>query len=376
MSRTLTVYGALALLGVVTVGWCSRSPAHSVDVAAATRGPLRITVATNGTVEPIDETIVRARLDGRIVEIPEPGTLVHSGRVVLRIDDGPVAAALSESRSERLALLDSLRVAEDELDRVRKRAASDEELFEHGAITKTHFAETRASLESAEARVLHLKEEVPLRVAGLDLRIQELSAQKEAAVVQSPHAGTVYRTEYKSGATVTAGDPVMRIADLERLRIRMNVDQADLGRVNPGQRVRITANAYPGRSWSARVSEVVPHVVVKDSRAVADGLAPVAPPSEGLVPGMTVDVEILVEDVTGALQVPARAVFSNAGDPFVYQVRRGRARSVPVRLGRASATAVEILEGVGPDDVVVMGPVNGIRDGDRVEIRRQDDRGS
>jgi RND family efflux transporter MFP subunit len=217
---------------------------------------------------------------------------------------------------------------------------------------------------------------VPLRVAGLDLRLEELAAQKGAAVIRAPFFGTVYRTEHKPGATVQVGDPVLRIADLENLRVRMNIDQVDLGRVRSGQAVRITSNAYTDRAWDARVSEIVPHVVLQDGRAVAYGLAPVDPPSEGLLPGMTVDVEVLVDDVGEALQVPARAIFTAGGRPFVYRVDGGRVRATPVSLGRSSTTAVEILEGIEVQDVVVVGPANGLGDGDRVELGSADERRS
>lgn len=376
LSARLWLVGLVAIGLVAGVGWCARTPAHRISAAEAVRSNLRITVSTNGTIEPIDDTIVRARLDGRIVAIPEPGTKVERGAVILQLDDGPVSAELSEARSKRLALEDSLRRARDELARVSERAATDERLYEQGALTRSSYQESQAALRAAQAQVEHLEREVPLGVAALDLRINELAAQKEAATVAVAAAGTVYRTEHKPGATVRAGEPVLRIADLERLRVRMNIDQVDLGRVRAGQLVSITSNAYPGRVWSARVSDIVPDVVVKANRAVADSLAPVEPPSEGLVPGMTVDVEVLVEEVAGALQVPARAIFTSAGQPFVYRVEGGRARVTPVSLGRSSATAVEVIEGLDAADLVVMGPANGLRDGDRVDLQREDERGS
>jgi RND family efflux transporter MFP subunit len=301
---------------------------------------------------------------------------VERGAVLLRLDDGPVSAELSEARSKRLALDDSLRQARDELDRVSERATTDERLYRQGALTRSRYQESQAALKSAQAHVSHLEQEVPLSVAALDLRINELAAQKEAATVLAALAGTVYRTEHKLGATVRAGEPVLRIADLESLRVRMNIDQVDLGRVRAGQLVAISSNAYPGRSWSARVSDIVPHVVLRANRAVADGLSPVEPPSEGLVPGMTVDVEVLVEEVAGALQVPARAIFTTAGSPFVYRVEKGRARVTPVSLGRSSATAVEVVEGLEVADLVVIGPANGLRDGDRVDLGSGDERSS
>lgn len=136
--------------------------------------------------------------------------------------------------------------------------------------------------------------------------------------------------------------------------------------------MRVTSNAYPDRSWSAVVSELVPHVVVKDNRSVAEGLALVRPPTEGLVPGMTVDVDIVVDDVAETLQVPPTAVYTADGDPYVYRVEGGRAERTPVVLGRSSVQAVEILQGLETDDRVIVSASNGLTDGTRVEAHLRD----
>jgi HlyD family secretion protein len=360
-------------LGILLLWWLTCKPAVQVTATRAREGPLAARVITNGKVEPIEEAEVRARLDGRIVDIPEPGTRVAEGEVALRIDAGPVSAELAKARSERLAAKESLREARAALARIRERAAADRQLFEQGAITREHHGETAATLRDARARVVFLEEEVPLRVVSLDLRIEELEAQHASAEMRAPFDGTVYRTVRRKGQAVQVGDPILWIADLERLRVRANIDQVDLGRVKSGQRVRITSNAFPERSWSGLVSEVIPHVVVRESRSISEGLARVEPPTEGLVPGMSVDVEIVVAESLSALHVPAEAVFTANGAPFVFRIKRGRARKSPVTLGLETVTAVEVVEGLEPEDRVVVGPLRGLEDGDRVDARMRDD---
>jgi len=363
----LAAGGGLLFLGLL----CARHPAVPVEAAAARRAQLTVEVNTNGKIEPVPaaEVRVHARLPGRIIEIPEPGTRVDVGDTVLRIDDGPVASELAAARSERLAALEALRAARDTFERVRRKADIDRDLFEQGALVRQRHAESQAALEEASSRLANLKREVPLRVASLDLRIEDLSAQREAATLEAPFAGTVYRTEFKKGEMVHIGDPILWLADLTRLRVRANIDQVDLGRVRAKQRMRITSNAYPDRSWSARVSELVPHVIVRDNRSVSEGLALVDPPTDGLVPGMNVDVDVIVDDVPDALQIPATAVYTEDGQPFVYRIAEGRALWTPVTLGRSSIGAVEILGGLQVKDQVIVGSSNGLRDGSRVEAR-------
>jgi RND family efflux transporter MFP subunit len=363
----------LALAGGFVPVWCARSPRPEVDGAAAWRGPLRVQVATNGKVEPVYDIEVRARLDGRIVDIPDDaGGKVQTGAEVARLDAGPVAAELATAESNRLAALEALRAARAAAAQARERAGTDAALYRQGALTRQAYQVSQTALHEAEAQLAFQEHDVPLRVGSLELRIKELQAQSEATVVRAPFDGTIYKTQAKRGEMVHVGDPLLWLADLEHLRLRANVDQVDLGRVQPGERIIVTANAFPSRSWSGVITELVPHVVMKDSRSISEGLARLDPPTDGLVPGMIVDVEIVVAEAPNALQVPAEAVFYQNGEPFVYRIDGGRARVTPVTLGLSSVTATEITRGLEDGALVVTGRAASLADGMRVDVRRTD----
>lgn len=354
----------------------TRGRVPRVRVAEVHRAPLVIQVSTNGVVEPIDDREVRARLDGRVIEIVDPGTVLRNGEVMVRLDEGSVASELEAARSERLTALDALRTARASLDLARRRFAADSHLHAEGALTSEHWRESRAAFQEAQARVAFLQGEVPVRVAALELRIRELEEQKDGAVVTAPFGGTVYSTSVRRGETVRAGALLLRFADLSRLRVRTNVDQVDLGTVREGQRAIVLSNAYPGREWVARIDEITPHVVLKENRLVAEALAGVTSPVDGLVPGMTVDVEIVVQESDDVLQVPAEAVFDEGPGPFVFAVREGKVRRAPIRVGARSATAVEVIAGVEAGERVVAGPPGGIQEGMRVKAQGNDGEGS
>lgn len=351
---------------------CGRAAEPVVRVAEVRSAPLRVVVSTNGKVEPIEDAEVRARLDGRVVEIPDPGTRVERGAPLLRIDATAAGAQLATAQSDRLAAQEALRAGRNDLELARQRFETDRELFRQGAITRQRFDESESSYRDAAARAASLSREVPLRLDALDLRIRELSEQQRAAQTASPVSGTVYRTDAKKGQMVRVGDPLLAIADLAHLRVRANVDQVDLGRVGPGARVHVTSNAYPGRSFAGRVSEVVPSVVVKESRAVSETLAVLDPPTDGLVPGMTVDLEIIVAESPDTLQVPADAVVRRGSETLVFKVDGSRVRATPVRVGLSSVTAAQVLEGLAAGDLVVVGGDQGLEDGARVEVRKPD----
>ena len=368
---------ALWLLPLVVVlvtvrAWCGRTAAPSVQTVAARRAPLRVVVSTNGKIEPVDDIEVRARLDGRVVRIPDPGKAVAAGDEMVRFDDGPVAGQVAAAESERLAALESLRVARATAAERLDRVTTDRTLQREGALTREVLAQSERAAREAAAQVEFLEHDVPLRVAALNKRIAELRAQQQASVVTAPFAGTIYKTQAKKGEMVHLGDPLLWLADLEHLRVRANVDQVDLGRVRPGQPVRVTANAFQGRAWNGTVSEVVPNVVVKESRSVSESLARLEPPTDGLVPGMTVDVEIVVAEDPNTLQVPAEAVQTQGRESFVYRVDGRRLRRTLVRTGLTSVSAVAIAEGLDEGALVVVGPTEGLADGMRVTPERRD----
>jgi HlyD family secretion protein len=354
----------LALIAVPFV--CGRAEPPAVQTVAVKRQPLRVVVSTNGKVEPVDDIEVRARLDGRVVDIPDPGKRVAAGEPMVQFDAGPVAGEVAAAESERLSALESLRVARATAAERRQRFATDATLYREGALTRDAYEQSERAAKEAEAQVSYLEREVPLRVAGLEKRIAERRAQQDATVTRAPFAGTIYKTQAKKGALVALGEPVLWLADLDHLRVRANVDQVDLGRVQPGQRVVISANAFPGRRWSGAISELVPNVVVKESRSVAEGLARLDPPTDGLVPGMTVDVEIVVAEAPDVLTLPSEAVINEGDHSYVFLLNGRRLRKTPVTTGLSSVSEVAITSGLEDGAVVVAGPPAGLSDGMKV----------
>jgi len=370
----LALCGALlSAVGVTAMG-CNRRPRVEAPVIAARRAALRVEVATNGSVEPVNDVEIRSRVDGRIIEIPdEAGRRVNAGEEIVRFDAAPIAAELAAAESERLAALEALRAARAKAAQVRERAAADARLFQQAALTREAYSASQMALQDAEAQLAYQERDVPLRVASLELRIKALTAQRDAAVVRAPFAGTIFQVIAKRNQMVRLGDLLLRLGDLDHLRVRANIDQVDLGRVQPGQRIVVSANAFPGRSWDGVITELAPHVVLKESRSVAEGLARLDPPTDGLVPGMIIDVQVIVAEAPNALQVPAQAVFYRNGQAYVYQVDGNRVHATPVQLGLTSVTASEVTSGLSDGALVVAVPPEGLEDGMVVDVRRIDE---
>jgi HlyD family secretion protein len=369
MPKRILIVVALVAAALAVPLWLARDPVVAVRVATATRGPLAMKVATNGTVEPIDDFEVRARLDGRVLEIREAGDSVAAGDIVVRIDPGPTAAALQASRSQRLEAEEALRAARDHLARTERTYALDSRLHRESALARERLVESESTLNEARARVGFLEQEVPLRLESLALKIEDLESQLDGTAVVAPITGTVYHATADAGEVVRRGHLLVALADLGRLQVRTNVDQVDLGKVRAGNPIEVFANAYPDRVWAGQITEIVPRVEMRENRAVAEAVAEIVAPVEGLVPGMNVDVEIVVRTAENVLQVPSEAIFAAGEGPFVYRVEAGRIVARPVTIGLSSFDAVEIARGIEADDVVVLGPAAALRDGMRITPR-------
>ena len=375
MPKRILVAVVLVAAALAVPLWLARDPVAAVRVATAQRGPLVMKVATNGTLEPVEDFEVRARLDGRIVEIREAGDQVAAGAVLLRIDEAPTAAALQAARSRQLEAEESLRAARDQLARTERTFAVDERLRRERALAEDRFVESRAALDEARARVAFLEREVPLRVESLALRIRDLEDSLAGTIVTAPFAGTVYVAAAEVGEVVRSGQALLSLADLGRLQVRTNVDQVDLGKVRPGNAIEVFSSAHADRVWAGRITSLVPRVEMRNNRAVAEAVAAIEAPADGLLPGMNVDVEVVVETAENVLQVPSEAIFAAGEGPFVYRVEGDRATAQPVTLGLSSFTAVEVARGVEPGDVVILGPATDVRDGRRIAARAGDDVG-
>ncbi|RMD85891.1 MAG: efflux RND transporter periplasmic adaptor subunit [Candidatus Dadabacteria bacterium] len=359
---------AAACAGLLATAWLARERPIVVRATAVERRPLVVTVVTNGTVEPARETEVRAGLDGRVLFVVEEGTKVAPGEVLVRIDARRVEAELKEARSRRIEAVARLEQAKDAVEQARERVRVDRELLEAGALAPEAYRLSERALAEAESRYQNLQRQIPLELESLDLRIEDLQARLEAARVRASFAGTVYRRQVEQGQVVRAGDPLLWVADLGHLRVRANVDQVDLGRVREGQEAVIRSDALGRRAVPARVARVIPHVKKIESRSVSEALLELIQAPEGLVPGMIVDVEIIVERISDALQIPAEAVFVEEGRSYAYRVVGNRLGRVAIETGRASALDVEVLSGLKPGDRVVLSPREGLSDGMRVQV--------
>ena len=132
-------------------------------------------------------------------------------------------------------------------------------------------------------------------------------------------------------------------------------------RVSPGNAVRVTSDAYPGRRFSGRVARVL-HAL--DPRTRTMGIEVDIPNPENLLkPGMYARVELVVEVRPGALLLPLEVLTGTQGAPTVLVVRDGKVAATVVELGPTDGPLVQVVKGLGPDSQIILQGKELVRDG-------------
>ncbi len=355
--------GITALL-IAALIWSSLRGENAIRYVTepATRQELVVRVTATGSVQPINQVDVSSELSGTVrrvlVDFNSP---VKSGETLAELDTDKLKATLESSRAKVAAA--KARVLDAEATVIEKQR----ELMRKRALANKQFTSTadlelaQAAYDRSEAALASTKADVG--VAQADLTLNETNLAK--ACICSPINGIVLQRNVDPGQTVAASlqAPVLfTIAeDLRQMELQVNVDEADVGNVRPGQQASFTVDAYSDRKFPASIrdvrfaSETVQGVVTYKAVLNVDN-------SELLLrPGMTATAEIKAIEIANALAVPNAALrFSPpAGDA-------GQKRSLLQRIlpGRPQFRAASKREVASADRTLYV-----LRDGAAVEMR-------
>ncbi|MCX7603581.1 MAG: efflux RND transporter periplasmic adaptor subunit [Bryobacteraceae bacterium] len=390
--RLLLIAAAVLWSGLSGCGRRSGAPAEPV-ASVQVRKPAVVEradlVRVGGTVEAYETSEVGFQVAGRIRRVlVEEGQAVAAGQLLAELDatDYRLGAEMAEREAEaaramaekaragaRKQELEQARAAyeqaEDEYLRMktlyerRSLAPNDFKKIEaHWRVAKQRYEEAlegarREDREAAEAKARQAEANVQLnrkRLADTELR--------------APFAGVVARRLADTGEMVAAGMPVVVLMKLNPARVRVGVPEAEIGKVRTGQAARVRIPSLGGREFAAKV-ELTGYAAEPQSRTFPVRLLAANPRLE-LRAGMIAEAEIEADARVTARTVPADAVWRDAQGVthvYVYSPEKRRVHARRVRTGRGAGSEVEIAEGLGAEDLVVVGGQHKVKDGMRVE---------
>jgi HlyD family secretion protein len=387
---------------LAALGWWAyrrKNDPPQVPFAKVIRETLVSTLPTNGKVEPIEWQAVRVEQAGLVSKVPvQEGQAVSQGDVLATLSetglqaDLEAAGARAAQAQADLATIEAggkqieLTTIDNDLARVRAEKevaqrdySSLRRLADKQAATAVEVQAARSRLNAAELAIDSLEKRRAALIGQSDktvalARLRDAEAAVELAkshmaqtVIRAPIAGMVYDLAARPGVYLNIGDLVANVGQTGRLRVRVYVDEPELGRVQQGQPVTITWDALPGRTWEGTVERKPANIVPLASRQVGEVPCTIDNPGRQLVPGTNVDAHIRTATVPNAMTIAKECLRRDANGVGVFALHDGHIAWQPVTTGVSSVTRVQIVRGLGEGDAVALPTELTLHNGEAVE---------
>ncbi len=319
--RNLFITGGAALI-VLIGAWTifgGDSEAEPYRTQAADRGAIVRVVSATGTLEPLVSANVGSTVSGPVQEVlADFNSQVRAGQVLARLDPTQFQQRIVQAQASLSQAQAHAAVAEADYQRyllLQQRGFASEQLM----------IQQRAARDTARAAVAQAQAQVASARTDLD-----------RSVIRSPIDGVVVDRQVNVGQSVAASlqAPTLFIIaqDLSRLQANITVDEADIGDVREGMDVRFTVDAFPDRQFEGRVSQVRQQGVAASGVVSYTVVVQADNPGRQLLPGMTANAEIVLEERQDVLRVPntalryrpADAALQAQADALTGQTQRGQ----------------------------------------------------
>lgn len=335
----------------------------------------------SGYVTPRRRATVAAKITGRVTAVyTDEGMRVKAGQVLARLDDSDAQVRLISAKADRDAAAAAIQDLQVNLGNAERELKRTQGLQASGVQTEQALDQAQTTVASLKARIELTKEQV----RAADARIQVAQQDVENATIRAPFEGLIVSKDAQVGemvSPISAGGGFTRtgiatLVDMKSLEIEVDVNESYIARVEPGQKVIATLDAYPNWQIPAKVRTVIPTADRQKAtvkvRITFDQLDP------RILPDMGVKVAFLGEEKPTAkgkaaevkALIPKSAVRSEAGKSVVLLVRDSKLERRAISLGAEHGDDVEIIAGLAPGDTLVLrGPEN-LHEGQTVEVKK------
>lgn len=334
-----TLFGAALAVGLTACDGASAPPSAAspggrpatlVETHTVAARPLARELVAVGSIRSDESVTVRSEIAGRIVRIGfDEGQAVASGQLLFALDDSVHRAELGQARANHA-------LARRTFDRAT-------ELFARNLVSQAERDQAAANFEVASATLA-------LAQARLD-----------KTRILAPFAGVTGLRMVSPGGHVDAGQDLVNLEAMQKVKVDFRVDESALPALRIGQSLEVEVDAYPTEPFSAEVYAIEPRIA-DTTRSIA--LRARLPNPDGrLRPGQFARIRLAVGHRNDAIVIPEQAVFPRGERQFVYVVENGTARQREVGIGQRTPGNAEVLEGLGVGDTVVITGQQRLADG-------------
>ena len=366
----------LALIGIpcVIYGLIDKKNDPGYRSVKLERGDIASTILATGTLNPVILVQVGSQVSGNIKRLyADFNSVVKKNQVIAQIDPMLLKAEVEKARANYKAALANVDKAKVIVTDTRRTLNRYKALVKENLVSQSDVDTAQTNYDSAAAQIEVARAQVDQTRSTLDFSRTRL----DYAIIRSPVDGIVLSRNVDVGQTVAASlqaPTLFTIAqDLTEMQVNTSVDEADIGRVEVGQEVTFTVDAYPSEVFKGRVSQIRNAPQVVQNVVTYDVIIEVENPELKLKPGMTANVSIVVAKKRNVLKIPNAALRFR---PYVEQkessqpkgieksaqnrvwmlLADAKLKSVPIKLGANNIRYYELIEGdVREGDNVVVG---------------------
>jgi HlyD family secretion protein len=440
----VTVFLILFLLIGKSMGWIGKSKELEVDLAKAKRVSITEKVSASGTVQPVIEVKIAPEVSGEIIELNvEDGDSVFFGKTLVKIRPDVLKsqlerneASLSQQRANLEASKSALQVSQANFAKAEADYKRQEKLWDQKVISEADWQTAVQSYNVAKNNLASANQNLEAAkfvVSSTEASVREARENVRKTAVVAPMKGVVSKLSVKKGervvgtATMT-GTEMLRIADLNKMEVRVNVNENDIVRVHYNDTVIIDVDAYSNinKQFKGVVTNIANTAKDKTSTdAITEfevRILILRSSYEDLIkqgnkfpfrPGMTASVEIITTKKDNVLSVPLAAVTTRGADEgkkgprpdgdgpprddderkvttgkekvekkadkvVLFVNEKGVAKMVEVKTGISDYDNIEIVSGIKDSVEVVTGPFlvvsKRLKDGDKIVPAKKEEK--
>src|SRR5271165_2041761 len=298
-----------------------------------------------GSVTAIHQVTINPEVGGRVTKILfEPGATVKAGDPLVQLNDAPEHGDLASYEAQ--ARLNEIEVARSS--QLAQRQFASREIVD----------QRQSQLDQSRAMII---------------KTEALIAQK---LIRAQFSGQLGTRQVEVGQYLTPGAPIVTLTDLSTLYVNFTLPSQMRPQISVGQQVDVTADAYPGRTFSAEITTIEPQVSANTRTMTVQATMP--NPGEGLLPGMFVNAAVVLPPQPDVMVLPETAVDYTLYGDSVYVIREDgkdangkpilKAVRAPVKTGARVGGKVAILQGLEPGERVIAAGQVKVQNGAQVAI--------
>ncbi len=325
MKRAIIVVVLLAVVGGGVGAWYTNRNKTQIQVNTAplSRGDIVDTVGATGTLQAVTTVQVGSQVSGNIEWLgADFNSIVKKGQVIARLDPSLFDAQLNQVQANLVQARANLTKSRSELDRARvqltdaqQKYARAKELASQQLLPASELDAAKIAVDSANASLASQQAtvvQVQAAVTQSEASVNQSQVNRQHTIIVAPIDGIVTQRSVDVGQTVAASmsAPTLFViaADLTEMQVNANIDEADVGRIRPGQQVTFRVDAYPTDNFIGTVTQIRLQPVVVQNVTTYGTVITVPNRELKLKPGMTANVKIEIAKRTNALRIPNAAL--------------------------------------------------------------------